>query len=58
MQLIFNSDTKDFTLKNFLEAVSDFENTLIIAKTNHGKTIGGFMTQKWQTNQDVNVQKG
>jgi len=56
--LIFNSDKKDFTLKNFLEAVSDFENTLIIAKTNHGKTIGGFMTQKWQTNQDVNVQKG
>jgi len=56
--LIFDSDKKDYTLDNFLQATKDFENTLIIAKTNHGKIIGGFMTQKWQEQLEVDVKKG
>ena len=48
MQFIFDSDKHEYTLQNFLQATSDFENTLIFAKTNYGKIIGGFMTQKWE----------
>ena len=58
MQLIFDSDKHEYTLQNFLQATNDFENTLIFAKTNHGKIIGGFMTQKWERSGEVRVRKG
>lgn len=57
MQLVFRASDNNFRAKAFHEACDEVSDTLVVARTEFGKTIAGYSHYKWGKEQEAKANK-